>query len=229
MAEHSRFHLWLNTFIAALAIVVAALSSYYAWKSYELKAESLGFTLIPTYDCPLEFRRSGEGGILSLCWNATIANQSDARIAVVAVRAFEVSAKNTGFAADTGVLEDGQVLENGRGEAVSPPLSLGAGEPQQYLMRVPVRVPSTIASLAVSLPKNATLEQLQSLALKSDLDLIGNKVVVTYHDEDNKPYIVFWGPGTRFAQFQIQFHTGRGNTFIAIVGFPSFLDLLTGK
>jgi len=222
MAEHTRLHLWLNTFIAALAMLVSVPSGYYAWKSYELKTESLGFTLIPTYDCPLEFQRSGEGGVLSLCWSATIANQSDTRIAIVMVRALEVAPKNASFAAQFGLVTE-QVLENRRGEGVSPPLSLDAGEAQQYLMRAPVRVPSSIVSLAESLPKNATLEQLQALALKADLDLIGNKVLVKYLDEGNEPAWVGWGPGTRLAECEIHFRTGRGNNFVARVHFPDWL------
>jgi hypothetical protein len=60
MAEHTRLHLWLNTVIALVAVAASATSGYYNWQTYNLKTESLGFTINATYECPLEFQKVGE-------------------------------------------------------------------------------------------------------------------------------------------------------------------------
>lgn len=215
MAEHTRLHLWLNSVIAFVAFAASATSGYYAWQTYNLKTEALGFTVNPTFECPLEFRKVGDEGVLSLCWVVTITNQSDTRISIVRFQAFDVSDENTVFRSGY------SALENARGEAVYPPLSLGAGEPQQYLMRVPFSVPAAVASLAKTLPENATLHQLQSMTLKSGLDVVGNKVEVKYFDEQKQQASVAWIYGMRVALGEIRFFTGRGNMFVARMSFPS--------
>ena len=214
MAEHTRFYLWLNTAIATVAIAASTTSGYFSWLAYRLKTRSLGFTVNATYECPLEFPKQGDGGLLSLCWNVTITNQSDIRISIVRFQAFDASDKNVIFRSGFPALEDA------RGEAIYPPLSLGAGEPQQYLMRVPISVPTAVASIAETLPQNATLHQLQSLAAKSGLDVVGNKVEVKYFDEQKQKATVSWIYGMRIALGEISFFTGRGNRFVAQMSFP---------
>jgi hypothetical protein len=217
MAEHTRFHLWFNTVVASVALAASATSGYFAWKTYNLKTEALGFTINPTYECRLEFQKVGDEGLLSLCWVVIITNQSDIPISIVRFQAFDVSDNNrvfrSGFSA----------LENARGEAISPPLSLGAGEPLQYLMRVPISVPAAVAALVETLPQNSTLHQLQSLTLKTGLDVVGNKVEVKYFDELKQQASVAWIYGMRVALGEIRFLTGRGNMFVARMSFPPIL------
>lgn len=217
MAEHTRAHLWLNTIIAFIALGISAWSGYVAWQTYHLKTESLGFTVNATYECPLEFRKLGNEGVLSLCWLVTITNQSDIRISIVRVQAFDVTDNGPIFRSGF------SILENARGEAISPPLSLGPGEPQQYIMRVPVSVPAAVASLAETLPHGVSLHQLQSLALRSSLDVIGNKVDVKYFDDQKREAAVSWKYGMRVAIGEIHFFTGRGNMFSAQMSFPPIL------
>jgi hypothetical protein len=116
MAEHTRLHLWLNTTIALVAVGISATSGYFAWQTYRLKTESLGFTVNPSYDCPLEFQKTGDDGLLSLCWFVTITNQSDTRTSIVRFQEFDVSdikgaIFRSGFAP----------LENSQGEAIRSP------------------------------------------------------------------------------------------------------------
>jgi hypothetical protein len=219
MAEHTRLHLWLNTAISCFALAASATSGYYALQTFKLKNESLGFTTNPTYDCPLEFQKVGDGALLSLCWLVTMTNQSDARISIVRFQAFDMSEKTAVFSSGLPALEDAQ------GKAIYPPLSLGAGEPRQYLMRVPTSVPASVALLAETLPPTASLHQLQSLALKSSLDLVGNKVEVKYFDEEKRQASVSWIYGMRVAVGEIRFLTGRGNAFVAQMSFPPVLHL----
>jgi hypothetical protein len=217
MAEHTRFHLWFNTVVAFVAFAASATSGYFAWKTYNLKTEALGFTVNATYECPLEFQKIGDGGLLSLCWFVIITNQSDIPISIVRFQAFDVSDKNTVFRSGF------SVLENARGQKISPPLSLGAGEPQQYLMRVPISVPAAVASLAETLPQNSTLHQLQSLTLRTGFDVVGNKVDVKYLDDLKQHATVGWIYGMRVALGEIRFFTGRGNKFVAEMSFPPIL------
>ena len=195
-------------------MAASATSGYFAWQTYTLKTEALGFTVNPTYDCHLEFKKMGDDGVLSLCWIVTITNQSDLRVSIVRFQAFDASDKNVIFRSGFPALEDSE------GKSVSAPLSLGPGEPQQYLMRVPFVVPSSVASLAQTLPATATLYQLQSLTLKSNLDVLGNKVQVKYFDEEKKNLSVSWPYDMRVVTGAIQFFTGRGNKIIAQVSFP---------
>jgi hypothetical protein len=214
MAEHTQFHLWLNTAVAFVALSASATSGYFAWQTYKLKVESLGFTIKQTLDCPAKFQKYGKEGFLSLCWDVTITNQSDTRISIVRFQAFDVSNKNVTFAGGF------PTLENRRGETIHPPLSLGAGEPQQYLMRVPFLIPSTVAAIAETLPKGATLNQLQDLAFGSGLDIIGNKVDVQFFGEQNQSRLASWNKEMRIVTGAIHFVTGRGNIFIAQMSFP---------
>jgi hypothetical protein len=182
-----------------------------------LKTESLGFTINPTYDCRLEFQKLGEAGVLSLGWIVTITNQSDTRISIVRFQAFDVSEQNTVFRSGF------SILENAQGEAISPPLSLGPGDAQKYLMRVPISVPAAVVSLAETLPQHATLEQLQFLTARSGLDVVGNKVEVKYFGEQKQQAVVSWIYGMRIAVGEIRFRTGRDNMFVARMSFPPVL------
>jgi hypothetical protein len=217
MAEHTRLHLWLNTIIAVAAMAASGTSGYFAWQSYTLKTEALGFTVNSTNDCRLEFTKMGEDGVLSLCWIVTITNQSDLRVSIVRFQAFDVSEKNVIFRSGFPALEDSE------GKTVSAPFSLGPGEPKQFLMRVPFAVPNSVASLAKTLPETATLHHLQSIAIKSDLDILGNKVQVKYFDEGRENVLVTWPDNMRVVTGAIQFFTGRGNKFIAQMTFPPVL------
>jgi hypothetical protein len=144
----------------------------------------------------------------------TITNQSDTRTSVVRFQEFEASDKGAIFRSGF------SPIENSRGEAIHPPLSLDAGEPQQYLMRVAFSVPADVAQLAETLPQNATLHQLQYLTLKAGLDIIGNKVTVKYFDEDKQHATTTWPSYMHVAIGEIRFLTGRGNLFVARMSFP---------
>jgi hypothetical protein len=147
----------------------------------------------------------------------TITNQSDVRISIVRFQAFDRSNKNIVFRSGFPALEDPA------GKIVAPPLSLGAGEPQQYLMRVAFAIPAPVAALAETLPPTATLHKLQSVTLRSGLDVLGNKVEFKYFDEDKQQASVSWIYGLRVAMGGIQFYTGRGNRFVAEMSFPPLL------
>jgi hypothetical protein len=87
-------------------------------------------------------------------------------------------------------------------------------------MRVAFSVPASVAQLVEALPQNASLHQLQSLALKAGLDVVGNKVTVKYLDEDKQHAAVSWPPDMRVVIGEIRFLTGRGNLFVARMSFP---------
>ena len=203
----------MNSAVAMAALVASGISATFAWRSYNLKSESLGFTVRPTYECPLEFRN----GTLALCWHVTITNQSETRISIVRYQAFDVSKgpaiHRSGFSTIQGI----------RGEPIFPPIVLEGGDARVYLMRVPFDVPPAVAALAETLPQDASLHQLQSLTLKSGVDVIGNKVDVKYFDEQKRQASVSWIYGLQVVIGEIKFFTGRNNIFSARMSFPPIL------
>lgn len=86
MAEYTKMHLWLNTAVACLALIASGGSAFFAWRSYHLKEESIGFVVRPKYDCKLEYfpqnldeKLAEKVGAIGFCWNVTMTNQSELR------------------------------------------------------------------------------------------------------------------------------------------------------
>ena len=214
MAKPAKSHLWLNSAIAIAALVVSAFSLIFTWETYDRSSESLGFTIRGTYDCSVEFQKFGSEGILSLCWFVTITNRSDTRISIVEYQSFEISngqpVYRSGF----------PVVENEQGARIIPPIVLDGGDARTYLMRIPFSVSSEVASLAETLPQGATLHQLQSLTLKSSFDVIGNKVVVRFYDDQKRQASISWPSDMRVDLGEIRFWTGRGGMFSTQMSFP---------
>jgi len=215
MAKHPRLHFGLSTVMAVAALVLSGISLVFTWKTYDRSNESLGFIARSTYECPLEFQKADSDGILSLCWFVTITNRSETRTSIIEYQAFDVSngqpVYRSGF----------PVIENEKGGRITTPIVLDGGDARTYLMRVPFSVPSEVASLAETLPQVATLHQLQSVALKSNLDVIGNKVSVRIYDpQEERQAIISWPSDMRVDLGEIRLWTGRGSMFSTQMSFP---------
>jgi hypothetical protein len=128
-------------------------------------AEVVGFTSNFTFQCPLEF----DSIFLSLCWLVTITNQSDSKTSIVIVQAFDNSDNKKSFASGFPVIEDFN------GTSLGLPLVLDGGEAHQYLIRVPIRVPEAVATLAAKMPQGSSLKALQHALLESNLDFVATK------------------------------------------------------
>lgn len=214
MAEHTRAHLWLNTGISILAVVVSAFSGVISWQSASLKREDLGFTINPTYSCTVEFHKEGDGGALSVCWIVMMTNRSNSRLSIVRAQAFETTGGNAVFRSGFRMLEDMH------GSLVGLPINLDGGESAQYLMRIPIAVPVSIAALVEKSPDNSSLYQLKRSAQEVGLDIVGNVVRVHYYDETKQSGTVSWDSSMNVSTGEIRFYTGRGNKFTATMSFP---------
>jgi hypothetical protein len=216
MAEHTKSHLWLNTGIACLALLASAGSVLFAWRTYQLKSESVGFTVRQTYECLVEFQKIGNAGVLGLCWMVTISNQSDSRISLISHQALAI--ENAGATFYSGFTE----VEDEHGKPVPFPIILDAGEARPYLVRAPISVPQSVAMIIDTLSKSAPLGSLkvtavQNAAAGAGLDIIGNSVdVKTYGDG----LIISWPVNYRQAVAFLSLQSGRGTIFVSQLTFP---------
>jgi hypothetical protein len=218
MANQSKTHLWLNTFIA---LVASAGSSYFASQTYFLKTESIGLIPSETFDCKAEFHKEGDGGSLGLCWIVTLTNQSDTRASVVSGTVREVA--KAGLVYRSGFTE----FEDTKGQALTFPIVLDGGEARSYLVRVPVQVTKAVAEViakALAAKPEQSLKELQYQTFAKQLDLVGNEV--NAHDTGSG-WITIWSlpmnQGTTFAQVEVS--TGRGRSFQTQMRYPPFIAL----
>lgn len=208
MAEHSKTHLWLNTIIACLALAASAGSSFVAWRSYQLRTESLGFVSRFTSDCKVEY----DGGALGLCWVLTITNLSDSRTSIVGAQTFSLEH-------DSLVLRSGfTTIETEKGEdalAVSA-IVLDGGEARSYIVRIPFGVIEEFGKVmdGVIKPANGFPMRIRDLEDKlglSSVELIGTKIAGPMGDIGTlKPRAIG----------QISLTTGREHSFTARVVYP---------
>jgi hypothetical protein len=216
MAEHTKLHLWLNSAIACGAFIASAASALFSWNSSQAKNESIVFSSKPSLECRVEFRKVGIGGRLGLCWQVTIANQSDSRTSLVSHQGFEVTKEGETFV--SGFTE----VEDKPGVTASFPIVLDAGEARSYLIRIPIDVPQSIVKVienSEALSNNtATLSTVQYATDDAGLDFIGNSVQMTKF-EDGK-FTIQWPSEHRQALARMKFQTGRGNTFSVQLNFP---------
>jgi hypothetical protein len=219
MADHSKVHLWVNTFIACLALVVSAASSVVAWRTYGLKTEALGFVSNLTFDCKLEYH----DGVLGICWTLTITNQSETRTSIVRETIYNFD-KTSGDFKMTRYLKFTEFeTDKGSNPFASSPVVLDAGEARRFLVRLPVRVPDGVAEVIneVLNSGNRTTLQLKEIErplADNGLDMIGNAV---------RPGSIGFGylSVPRQVTGQISLTTGRENRFAAQLVYPSEFDL----
>jgi hypothetical protein len=216
MAEHTRLHLWLNTGIACLAFFASAVSGLFAWKAYELKSESIGFNLAFTYRCHIEYKKLGQGGVLSLCWFGSIANQSDSRISIISARAVVET--------ERGEVEYGgfTYVQDNISRALFP-IVIDAGEARPYTFRVPTEVPHSVADIVDGMLAKGSgefwsLETVMKSLADKGLDILGNSVEVRKFDENQ--FLISWPQNHRSVVGALRFYTGRGNTFVVRTRFP---------
>jgi hypothetical protein len=205
MADHSKAHLWFNTFIAASAV-----SSVFAWRTYNLKAEDLGFVSNLTFDCKLEYHDD----VLGICWHLTITNQAETRTSIVheAIVDLEKPSGTTVFKATRYFRFTEFATDQGTNPFASSPVVLDAGEARRFLVRLPVHVPDNVAKVIngvmnTSQKNELQIKDIQKPLADSGLDMIGNAL----------------RPGSGFGYLseprqvsgQIWLTTGRENRFTA--------------
>jgi hypothetical protein len=220
MADHSKVHLWFNTFIACLALVASAASSVFAWRTYNLKAEALGFVSNLTFDCKLEYHDD----VFRICWHLTITNQAETRTSIVseAIVNIEKASGTMVFGATRYARFTEFETDQGTDPFASSPIVLDAGEARKFLVRLPVHVPDNVARVINEVMNTSHKNELQIKDIRkpladSGLDMIGNAL---------KPGSGFgYLSEPRQATGQIWLTTGRENRFTAQLVYPSEFDL----
>lgn len=220
MAELTKAHLWINTGIAACAFLASAASAFYAFSTYSLKSKSLAFSALPTEDCRVEYQKAPDGGTLGLCWLVTITNQSDRRTSIISHQAFELDARGRIYRSGFTDIEE-------RAPATTAvfPIILDFGEAKNYIFRIPVSVPQSIAKLIddassknASSGRHITFSDLSHAAFDAGLDLLGTSVNVHRYSPDT--FSVSYDNGVRQVFGQMKLMTGRGTEFNCNVSFP---------
>src|SRR3954451_7965909 len=84
-----RFHEWINSIGALLALVISAISAYISWTANTYKIENLKISARKDEDCPASFDATSwafyKTGEVALCWRVTITNNSELKSSVVSV------------------------------------------------------------------------------------------------------------------------------------------------
>jgi hypothetical protein len=219
LAEHSRLHLWLNTALACIAIVVSAVSAFISWKSYSLNVESFGFSSNFTYDCPLAIggtstKNQSISWWVGLCWQMTIANQSGSRASVV-----DYSSKLS----SEGHLPTDVLDQNG--PTLAKPIGFDGGEARTIVVRVSVPITDALQKLiddAIKRPtdkKPETLNDVASIAAEAKLDVLGHPATVS--EMDSLAYLVRFPSDYKKSIVTFRLQTGRGSVFETQLIYPT--------
>jgi hypothetical protein len=216
MADHTKFHLWLNTAIAAVAFGASGASALFSYWTYNLKGESLGFAVAPTVNCRAEYHELSDAGVIGLCYVVAITNQSDSRTSIISHEAF--SSTGSGNTHYSGFTE----IESMRGEFVDFPIVLESGEARSYVFRVPIAVPQSVARVIKTLSAQTKVDALALASVRNavadaGLDFLGTSIDVK---KDGQQYLMTWPNNFRQATGFVTFRTGRGNTFVARMTYP---------
>jgi hypothetical protein len=168
LPEHSRFHSWSNTVLACIAVVISAASAIVSWKSYSLNIEFFGFNSNFTYDCPLEigiireFDDIQSRAFVGLCWELTIANQSETRASIVN---FSSAFPLEGHPKTASILDQ-------KGHTLAAPISFDGGEARIMVVRIGVPITDALRKLiedAIKAPTDATKPQTKVPGTLSDV------------------------------------------------------------
>ena len=211
----SRVHTWINSVGVILALVISFASAYLSWRSLELKRESIGFSVQPTNDCHVVYRKMGDSGQLGLCWLVTITNQSENRLSLVHAQVFEM--RNGALVYSSGFRE----FENIAGGTAAFPIALDGGEAKLVLVRTPVLVAPAVSKAIDSLPdspKPISLGFLMKYLSQHKLDLIGNSLELIEVDGQIQGWSI--KPPVMRTISLLKVETGRGGTFVTQIGWP---------
>jgi hypothetical protein len=221
MAEHSKTHLWINTAIASLALLVAAGSAIISYRTFNLSTESIGISGTFTYDCPLSFglttssstpgKHSAEIG---LCWKLTVANQSTARSAVV--RFWTVADDDKRYQIPANMLTE-------KGTTLPLPLILDGGEARTLIARISVAgtplLERTVQDFAKANPDARSLADFAYFAAQANLDALGNPIETQKFTDDVN--LITFPSNYKSTNVSLQLMTGRNHTFNNLLVFPA--------
>lgn len=232
MAEHTKFHLWLNTAIACVAIGIAGTSAFISWKSYSFNVESFGFNSSFTYDCPFatSFASTTESKSvqrqLGLCWQVTIANQSTSRVSILWSKAA------TSSEGHPSTLLFAQIQDR-NGKQLPSSMSFDGGEARTVVVRVDVPITDALAKIIADsksqMKHTETLADVASIAAEAKLDVLGNPVSVS-QITGWSGYFIQFPPDYKKTIVTFRVHTGRENDFATDLIYPgAFASFLSSS
>jgi hypothetical protein len=220
MAEPTKTHLWINTGIAALALLAAGGSALFSCRNYNLSTESIGLSGTFTYDCGPSFgwgpstsgKRTPQ---ISLCWKVTVANQSTARTSIV-----DFASEDETKMLLTPLVPLAHLLTD-KGAQLPTPLTLDGGEARTITVRIPVSGTPLLEKMIhdFNAPNNPTLMDFAHYAAQNNLDVLGYPVEKK-EVSDLKLIFVTFPANYKGATVSLRLKTGRDNTFSAELHFP---------
>jgi hypothetical protein len=225
VAEHSKAHLWTNTFIALCALGVSGLSSLFSYWSYSLKGEAISFEANFTTQCPLDVKIKDakrpkilDDGYITLCWHVVVSNRSDSRTTVIRYDTEETKSDHLTVFGLRAIVDDAD------GQPAQIPKVFESGEARSYLLRIQVQYAPELAATYQALlarPNSATLtlSDAQEAACNAGFDLVGNHL--------NGNCYNWFGYTTAEPITSVRFRiwTGRGNSFALKLEYPLYYML----
>ena len=201
-------HDWINSAGVVLALIVAGVSAYFSWQTFESKKDAIGFSVLPTNRCKVQFQKIESGGFLGICWSVTLINQSENKLAIVRARTFGV--KNGARFYFSGFQE----MEGTSGGEVVLPIVLDGGEARTIIVRAPVEVSETVAKIVESLPRPLSAISMNSLShtlATHQLDFVGNSLDLL--KSEGKIFGWQLRSPVKYALALLEIKTGRGAIF----------------
>jgi hypothetical protein len=220
-SDKSSLHTWVNSLGTVLALIVAMLSAYFSWQGIQLKAELVSFTQQPT-DCPIKFSKIGEDGVVGVCWNVIVANQSEIRLSIVKTKVFAFDRAEAPGKRSTSTLHYSHFsgFWTDADKSVTLPIILDGGESKAFLVYFPVRVVPEAAAIAVDFLKEfpaGTVSALSKRLADHGLDFVGNNVEQRIIEGRSLRSI---NPPVKFSSSILHVETGRGGIFFTQVSSP---------
>lgn len=177
-SKSTNLHEWINSIVAALALIVGSASAFFSWQANEAKREALTMTAIPTGECAVQYSGGPKMGIVGLCWKVTIANQSEDRLSIVNQDLSNIVQGKPTFVG--GKFDN---LETVDGQHLSLPIMLDGGEARTIIVRAPTMISEKVAPLVWKLltaqggeqePKALKVSELMQELRQERTDVMGN-------------------------------------------------------
>jgi hypothetical protein len=215
MTDRSRGHEWANTIIAAAALLVAGAAAYFSWQANEMKNESLAMIPRQTSNCTTSFTSGPSGGTIDLCWEVTLANNSEDPISIIEYHVSEVLNRST-----TQEFPGYQLLAESDGKPLALPINIDGGKARLILVRAPTEIPLDVERVIMQMPEykdqarvSLSLGAVERAVEGSGLDLGGNKRPLLAGQWSQDPMSIFsvmTGRGARFSQQLIYYDPAAG-------------------
>jgi hypothetical protein len=214
------------------SLVVSGIAAWFSWSAYQLKQEDIFFTASPT-NCKIQdwHHRLADGKlqhILPLCWEVTIANKSENKLAIISSRTYSLDAHGKPIDEGRGAFSDFiplPIVQEVDGNKASFPFSLDGGTPKVLVVYVPIIVPSQLDNVMKKIleeEKKPFFSDMDLATLESRLanhfrNLLGDEVEKV--TKDGRTYFRYPANAKSLRVFW-EVTTGRGGKFVIPLHWP---------